>query len=130
MSDDQRIHRQTFNDSKENREEALPTPELGHGQGGSVPSKQEKRLKTALVHDWLNGMRGGEIVFEAILDLHPEADVFTLVYEPEKLSPLLREKLSKRQVYASFLNRFQLTREKYRQLLPLLPFAIRTLDLY
>ncbi|MBC7396392.1 MAG: glycosyltransferase, partial [Bdellovibrionales bacterium] len=47
-----------------------------------------------------------------------------------KLSPLLREKLSKRQVYASFLNRFQLTREKYRQLLPLLPFAIRTLDLY
>ena len=43
-------------------------------------------MKVAIVHDWLNGMRGGEIVFEAILDLYPDADVFTLIYEPRKLS--------------------------------------------
>ena len=35
-------------------------------------------MKVAVVHDWLNGMRGGEKVLEAILDLHPEADVYTL----------------------------------------------------
>jgi glycosyltransferase involved in cell wall biosynthesis len=82
------------------------------------------------VHDWLNGMRGGEIVFEALLDLYPAADIFTLIYEPEKLSPSLRAKLEKTRVQVSWLNRFAFTRRKYRQLLPLLPFAIRRFDLF
>ncbi|MCI0470592.1 MAG: glycosyl transferase, group 1 family protein, partial [Candidatus Aminicenantes bacterium] len=30
--------------------------------------------KTAIIHDWLNGMRGGEKVLEEILDLFPQAD--------------------------------------------------------
>jgi glycosyltransferase involved in cell wall biosynthesis len=85
--------------------------------------------RVALVHDWLNGMRGGEIVFEAILDLFPNAEVFTLIYEPEKLSPALQEKLSRTRVHASWMNWFSITRSRYRQLLPLLPFAIRSLDL-
>jgi glycosyltransferase involved in cell wall biosynthesis len=84
----------------------------------------------ALIHDWLNGMRGGEIVFEALLDLFPGAEIFTLVYEPEKLSPRLREKLSRTKVHASWMNRFAFTRKKYRQLLPILPFAIRSFDVY
>jgi glycosyltransferase involved in cell wall biosynthesis len=83
-----------------------------------------------LVHDWLNGMRGGEIVFEALLDLYPDADVYTLIYEPRKLSPSLQAKLAKTRVHASWLNILRFTRRKYRQLLPLLPFAIRSLDLY
>ena len=86
--------------------------------------------RVAIVHDWLNGMRGGEIVFEALLDLFPHAEVFTLIYEPEKLSASLRQKLSQTKVHASWLNRFSFTRQKYRQLLPLLPFAIRSFDLY
>jgi glycosyltransferase involved in cell wall biosynthesis len=73
-------------------------------------------------------MRGGEIVFEAILDLFPTADVFTLIYEPRKLSHDLREKLSHHRVRASWLNHLVFTRENYRQLLPLLPFAIRSFD--
>ena len=75
-------------------------------------------------------MRGGEIVFEALLDLYPDADVFTLIYEPRKLSPSLREKLSRTRVHASWLNFLTITRKKYRQLLPILPFAIRSFDLY
>ena len=31
-------------------------------------------MRTAVVHDWLNGMRGGEKVLEAILPLVPEPD--------------------------------------------------------
>lgn len=84
----------------------------------------------ALVHDWLNGMRGGEIVFEALLDLYPDADVFTLIYEPRRLSPSLQKKLARTRVHASVLNFLLITRKKYRQLLPILPFAIRSLDLY
>ena len=87
-------------------------------------------MKVALVHDWLNGMRGGEIVFEALLDLYPDADVYTLIYEPRKLPPSLREKLARTRVHASWLNFLTITRRKYRQLLPILPFAIRSFDLY
>jgi glycosyltransferase involved in cell wall biosynthesis len=75
-------------------------------------------------------MRGGEIVFEALLDLYPDADVYTLIYEPRKLSPALQQKLSRTKVHASFLNFLTVTRKKYRQLLPILPFAIRSFDLY
>ena len=93
----------------------------------SQTSSNSKRV--ALVHDWLNGMRGGEIVFEALLDLYPNADVYTLIYQPEKLSPSLRSKLNRTRVYSSWMNWFSFTRSKYRQLLPLLPFAIRSFDL-
>ena len=86
--------------------------------------------KVAIVHDWLNGMRGGEIVFEAILDLFPNADVFTLIYEPRKLSGTLREKLAKRNLKVSWLNYLLFTRKNYRQLLPILPWVMRRFDLY
>ena len=48
--------------------------------------------KIAIVHDWLNGMRGGEKVLEELLALYPAADVFTLFYEPERVSPLIRSR--------------------------------------
>lgn len=43
-------------------------------------------MKTALLHHWLNGMRGGEKVFEIFCDLFPDADVFTLFYEKARVS--------------------------------------------
>ena len=39
-------------------------------------------MRTAVVHDWLNGMRGGEKVLEAILPLVPEPTIFTLFHVP------------------------------------------------
>ena len=69
-------------------------------------------------------------MFEALLDLYPGADVYTLIYEPRKLSPSLQKKLARTRVHASFLNVLKFTRKRYRQLLPILPFAIRSLDLY
>ena len=73
-------------------------------------------------------MRGGEIVFEALLDLYPDADVYTLIYAPMGISDRLNQKLSRTRVHTSWLNRYRLTRNRYRQLLPLLPFAIRSFD--
>src|ERR1700722_8889493 len=58
------------------------------------------RMRTAIVHYWLLGMRGGEKVVEALCRLLPGADIFTLFYDPEKVSPLIRS----RRVTASFLN--------------------------
>jgi glycosyltransferase involved in cell wall biosynthesis len=84
-------------------------------------SAKETQSQVALVHDWLNGMRGGEAVFDALLELHPAADVFTLIYEPEKLSQALQEKLSRTRVYTPWIARLSLFRKHYRVFLPLLP---------
>lgn len=79
-------------------------------------------MRVALVHYWLLGMRGGEKVLEAMCRAFPEADIFTLFYDPEAVSPLIRS----RTVRASFLNPF---RRVYRSLLPLMPLALEDFDL-
>jgi glycosyltransferase involved in cell wall biosynthesis len=78
-------------------------------------------MRVALVHYWLLGMRGGEKVLEALCRLFPQADIFTLFYDPEKVSPTIRS----HKVTASFLNSF---RQGYRSLLPLTPIALEHLD--
>ncbi len=79
-------------------------------------------MRVALIHYWLLGMRGGEKVLEGICRLFPEADIFTLFYDPEAVSSLIRS----HSVKASFLNPF---RGVYRSLLPLMPMALEDFDL-
>lgn len=82
-------------------------------------------MKTALVHDWLNGMRGGESVLEALIELYPDCDIFTLVCEPENLS----ERIRSRPVHTSRLQKLPLGIQKYRHYLPLMPKLIEEFDL-
>lgn len=79
-------------------------------------------MRCAIVHYWLLGMRGGEKVVEALCRLIPTADIFTLFYDPERTSPVIRS----HRVTTSFLNRF---RRHYRSLLPLMPMALEHMDL-
>src|SRR5690349_5563858 len=79
-------------------------------------------MRVALVHYWLLGSRGGEKVLEAICRIFPQADIFTLFYDPDRVSPLIRSK----NVHASFLNPF---RKIYRSLLPFMPMALEGFDL-
>ena len=67
-------------------------------------------------------MRGGEKVVEALCDLLPEADIFTLFYDPDRISPAIRS----HRVRASFLQPFK---KHYRSLLPLMPMALEGFDL-
>ena len=46
----------------------------------------QSSIRIALVHDWLTGMRGGEHVLEAIAELFPRSELFTLVYVPGTVS--------------------------------------------
>lgn len=78
--------------------------------------------RVALVHFWLLGTRGGEKVLEGLCRIFPDADIFTLFYEPEAVSPLIRSK----NVTASYLNPL---RRVYRSLLPLMPMALESFDL-
>ena len=82
-------------------------------------------MKYAFIHDWLNGMRGGEKVLEVFCSLFPEADIFTLLYEPEKISQTINE----RRVFSSGLMRIPLFKKYYRYFLPGFPCAIERFDL-
>jgi glycosyltransferase involved in cell wall biosynthesis len=79
-------------------------------------------MRCAIVHYWLLGMRGGERVVEALCRLLPDADVFTLFYDPRRISPSIRSHT----ITSSFLNPFQ---RYYRSLLPLMPLALEHFDL-
>jgi glycosyltransferase involved in cell wall biosynthesis len=79
-------------------------------------------MKTAIVHYWLLNMRSGEKVVEALCRILPDADIFTLFYDPEQVSPVIRS----HNVKTSFLNPFK---RHYRTLLPLMPMALEHLDL-
>jgi glycosyltransferase involved in cell wall biosynthesis len=80
--------------------------------------------RVAVVHDWLTGMRGGEAVLEAILDLVPAAEIFTLFHFPGSVS----EQIEAHSIHTSSLQRYA-TRENYRRMLPLFPRAVREWDL-
>lgn len=82
-------------------------------------------MRTAVVHDWLNGMRGGEKVLEAILPLVPEPTIFTLFHVPGSVSPAIE----RHPIRASRLNRLPLARRHYRHYLPLFPSAVESFDL-
>ncbi|WP_144098580.1 glycosyltransferase [Croceicoccus sediminis] len=81
--------------------------------------------RVAIVHYWLVSMRGGERVIERMLDLFPQADIFTNVYDPAAVS----EKIRSRKVTTSFIDRLPGSRRFYQYYLPLMPMALEQLDL-
>lgn len=81
-------------------------------------------MRVALVHDWLTGMRGGEKALEAICEIHPDADLFTLLHVPGSVSPLIE----RRRVVTSFVQRLPGAARWYRHYLPLFPAAIEQFD--
>ena len=82
-------------------------------------------MRVALIHDWLNGMRGGERCLEALCEVYPEAHLYSLFHEKGKLSPTI-EALPSR---TSFVQRLPFVFRKYRHYLPLFPVAIEQFDL-
>src|SRR5437762_13570734 len=79
-------------------------------------------MRVAIVHYWLLNYRGGEAVLESLCRLLPDADLFTLFYDPKRVSPALRAQ----RIHTSFLNPLQ---RWYRSLLPLMPLALEHFDL-
>jgi glycosyltransferase involved in cell wall biosynthesis len=83
-----------------------------------------KKLKVALVHYWLVGMRGGEKVLEVFAEMYPDADIYTLVVDRSKISPTL----ASHKITASFLQNMGGVKH-YKKMLPLMPFALESFDL-
>jgi glycosyltransferase involved in cell wall biosynthesis len=81
-------------------------------------------MRVALVHDWLNGMRGGEKVLEAFIEMWPHSTIFTLFHQRGRVSPLIESQ----RIVVSWLDRIPGIYRCYRNLLPLFPSAIESLD--
>jgi glycosyltransferase involved in cell wall biosynthesis len=82
-------------------------------------------MKIAVAHDWLNGMRGGEKVLEAILQVCPDATIYTLFHERGKVSGFIES----HRIVTSRLNRIPGIYRAYRNFLPLFPAAVESLHL-
>lgn len=49
-----------------------------------------RKIKIALVHEFLNQFGGAERVLEAFIELFPEAEIYTIVYDPKKCTGSLK----------------------------------------
>ncbi len=81
--------------------------------------------RVALIHDWLTGMRGGERCLEALCDLFPDADLFTLLHIKGSVS----EAIERRRIVTSAIQAMPLAAGRYRYYLPLFPWAVERLAL-
>lgn len=95
--------------------------------GGFLPKRSvsTKGMRVAIIHYWLVGMRGGEKVLESLLRMFPEAEIFTHVYVPDKVSPLIRS----HKVHTTSIARLPMASRFYQKYLPMMPRALEEIDL-
>jgi glycosyltransferase involved in cell wall biosynthesis len=70
-------------------------------------------------------MRGGEKLLEELIELYPQADIFTHVYDPAKVS----EKIRNQRVYTTKIAKLPFATKLYQKYMPLMPNALMDLDL-
>ena len=83
------------------------------------------KLRVAIVHYWFVGRAGGERVVEALAEVFPQADLFSLVANRSTLAPILQS----RKLHTSFLQRVPGARKFHRHFLFLQPLALEQFDL-
>ncbi len=83
-------------------------------------------MRIALVHDYLmQGMRGAERVLAVFHDLYPDAPIYTLLYDPERMGAATEGW----DIRTSFLQRLPGAKPLHRKLFLLMPPAVERLDL-
>ncbi len=83
-------------------------------------------MKVAVVHDWCVTYGGAERVLERILDMYPEADLFSLI---DKVPDGQREFMRGKQPQTTFFQKIPNIEKHYRKLLALMPHAVEQFDL-
>jgi len=88
--------------------------------------KDLKKIKIALVHDFLVSFGGAERVLEVMSEMFPEAPIYTLLHDREKMHGKFENKV----IYTSFLQKFpNFLRKRYRWIISFMPTAIEIFDL-
>jgi glycosyltransferase involved in cell wall biosynthesis len=100
-------------------------PARDTGAPSALERLRERFPRVAVAHDWLTIPGGSEQVVLELLEMFPQAELFTSVYDPRPWPPRITE----RPVHASFLNRIPGATTHYPKLLPLMNRAFRSFDL-
>jgi glycosyltransferase involved in cell wall biosynthesis len=95
------------------------------GAPSTLERLRERFPRVAVAHDWLTIPGGSEQVVLELLEMFPQAELFTSVYDPRPWPARITE----RPVHASFLNRIPGATRHYPKLLPLMNRAFRSFDL-
>lgn len=103
----------------------LPAPRAPADAAALIDALRERFPRVAVVHDWLTIPGGSEDVVIELLELFPQAELFTTVYDPRPWPAIITE----RPVHASFLNRIPTATRNYPKLLPLMNRAFESFDL-
>jgi glycosyltransferase involved in cell wall biosynthesis len=83
-------------------------------------------MNLAIVYEWLNAYGGAERLLAEILELYPQSQLHALIHNESIFGGT---PLEGRPVHTSFMQRIPRVEHLYRGLLPLMPFAIETLEL-
>ncbi len=86
--------------------------------------ERKKQFKLAFVCDWLTAMRGGERCLDAICEIYPDADIFTLVHFSGDVS----KNIEAHKIQTSYIQKLPGSIRKFRIYLPLFPHAIQQFD--
>lgn len=81
-------------------------------------------MNIALVHDWLSEYAGADKVLFELKQIYPQADIYTSIYDAEKVPQFAKYK-----VYTTYLQKFPLAKKLRSIMVPLMPLAFEQLDL-
>jgi len=85
-----------------------------------------EKIKVAIVHDFLVQMGGAEKVLESLCEIFPDAPIYTLLYNKEKMHGVFQG----RKIYSSYLQKFpNFFKKRYQYLLPFFLVIPETFDL-
>jgi glycosyltransferase involved in cell wall biosynthesis len=82
-------------------------------------------VNVAILHYWLVNDRGGEKVLAKFAEQFPDADLFTHVYDPAAMP----ESIRRMNVRTTFIQKLPFAKKLYKYYLPLMPWALRRIDL-
>lgn len=82
-------------------------------------------MKISLLHYWLTNMRGGENVLDQLCHIWPDADIFTHACNPD----ILPETIRSHNLKTTFIDKLPGAKNNCQKYLPMMPSALKKLDL-
>lgn len=79
-------------------------------------------MKVAILHDYLNQYGGAERVLASLLEMYPEADLYTLLYDKERTKGVFEGRVT-----GTSRMDIPLVRHRHRAFIPAMPLAAATL---
>lgn len=85
----------------------------------------DNQMNVGIIADWLVTFAGAEKVIQEIINIYPNADLYSVV---DFLSDEARAKFQDKYAQTTFIQNLPKAKSAYQKYLPLMPFAIEQLD--